>query len=547
MRYFFYNQPMPQFKTKKLKTVTPTDNEGIIPENTIIKKRLRYIIGGFLVVLTGVFLINMGIQAMSNIRLWSSTGAIFKPITFPIFSTKPTDESVTNILIAGIWGKWHEWGNLTDSLMLASFDAKNKQVTLLSLPRDLFVAYPNHTWAGRINTLYGIGKENGEGINLLANKVSEITGQPIQHYLVIDFGWFKDLVDALGWVEVDVPHDLVDREYPDENWGYTTFVVRAWTQTFDGNTALKYARSRHSTSDFDRSERQQILIKAIKNKALQLEILTNPSKIKSLYDTILSHLDSDLTLGNIVDLGIKFQDIPSDHIHVYNLNNECYWSICSAWAYLYTPSREYFGGASAVIPENATAQKLSVYDDIKRFVSFIFTFPDIRNDRYPINIITTKTNEKQAKRLLLEFQKMWLQMEPNNAILFTGWLDTSHINIYWNMDADIGFSPENLIVKALKSIEETIPYISVSHNEFITDKWPRIEIVLGKDASSYFSFAKTPFYLPLIESTGSNSTTGNTLSSEGKVNKINTSTKTQTKTIPSTTPYTVAPGEWENF
>jgi len=129
----------------------------------------------------------MGIQAMGNIRLWSATGAIFKPITFPVFSTKPIDESVTNILIAGIGGKWHEWENLTDSLMLASFDAKNKQVTLLSLPRDLFVAYPNHEWAGRINTLYGIGKGNGDGINLLANKVSEITGQPIEHYLVIDF------------------------------------------------------------------------------------------------------------------------------------------------------------------------------------------------------------------------------------------------------------------------------------------------------------------------------------------------------------------------
>ncbi len=99
------------------------------------------------------------------------------------------------------------------------------------------------------------------GIKLLAEKVSEITGQGIDGYIVIDFSGFKNIVDALGGIHIDVPKDLVDREYPDNNWGYEVFTVRAGPQDFDGATALKYARSRHSTSDFDRSERQQLLLK----------------------------------------------------------------------------------------------------------------------------------------------------------------------------------------------------------------------------------------------------------------------------------------------
>jgi LCP family protein required for cell wall assembly len=103
--------------------------------------------------------------------------------------------------------------------MLASINPETNYVTLLSIPRDLFVAYPkSYGTAGRINALYGMGKANGEGIQLLAQKVSEITGQPIHHYVVIDFHGFKNVVDALGGITVNAPKDLVDREYPDNNW-----------------------------------------------------------------------------------------------------------------------------------------------------------------------------------------------------------------------------------------------------------------------------------------------------------------------------------------
>lgn len=538
---------MSTFKTKKIKSLPIPTETNVSEMPSTLKKRIRIGIGIFLAVLVSVFLINLWLSAMGNVRI-SNTEVIFKPIIFWT-SEKKADEASINILIAGIWGKWHEWWSLTDSLMLANLNPNTKKVTLLSIPRDLFVAYGKNS-AGRINALYGLWKENGEWINLLAKKVSEITGQPIHHYLVIDFSGFKELVDALGWIEVDVPHDLVDYEYPNDNWGYTTFVVRTWRQEFDGATALKYARSRHSTSDFDRSERQQLLLKAIKNRVLQTEILTSPTKIQWVYDSLVSHIDSDLTLGNLVDIGLKFQEIPSDQIYIYNLNNNCFWTNCSAGAYLYTPSREYFGWASAVIPEGASISKLSTYTDIIRFTNLIFLFPELKSERYPINIITSKSNEKKAKRLYTELQKLWIQFEGRNTILLTWSIDNSHITIYRNEEADIGFKEDASIIKALKFLDETIPYSFTNHNEYITDSGPRIEIILGKDIDSYFTFAKTPYYLPEIES------------STGKENSTNSSEIKIIKTKPgplstgknqgkagggNPSEYIVQPGQWEDF
>lgn len=110
--------------------------------------------------------------------------------------------------------------------MLASLNNDDKRVTLLSIPRDLYVAYPLEKGAGKINSLYELGINNKVGIKYLADKVSEITGQQIDHYVVIDFSGFKNIIDTLGGVQVDVPEDLIDTEYPDDNWGYETLIVR---------------------------------------------------------------------------------------------------------------------------------------------------------------------------------------------------------------------------------------------------------------------------------------------------------------------------------
>jgi len=103
-------------------------------------------------------------------------------------------------------------------------------------------------------------------MKVLEEKIEEITGEKIDYYVNLDFEGFIKIVDLVDGVDVSVEENLVDYDYPNGRGGYTTFVLRKGNWTLDGETALKYARSRHSTSDFDRSLRQQQIISALKKK-----------------------------------------------------------------------------------------------------------------------------------------------------------------------------------------------------------------------------------------------------------------------------------------
>lgn len=175
----------------------------------------------------------------------------------------------------------------------------------------------------------------------------------------------------------------------------------------NGETALKYARSRHSTSDFDRSTRQQLIIKAIKEKSLSLGYITNPIKLQELYNAVISHLYTDMSLADMAKIGFTFKDISSDKISVASLNNECLsLSKCTPGSFLYAPSRELFGGASVIIPENATSTRLSYYDDIKKFAGLLFRYPMIRTAEKNIVIVTDPKEKAHANEIGMALAKM---------------------------------------------------------------------------------------------------------------------------------------------
>ncbi len=540
---------MSNFKIRKLpKEQTKLQKN---PEDSIsrTKRKLRYFAGFLILIFWGFFAFNLIAQSIGSIRIGSNE-VVFTPIIFNFSGTTEKHWS-KNILIAWIGGQWHEGSLLTDSLMLARIDEETKKITLLSIPRDLYVAYPGGKSGWRINSLYGLKIKDMQGINILASKVSEITGQAIDHYMVIDFTGFKYIVNALDWIDIDVPKDVVDREYPDNNYGYTTFIVKRWVQTFDGETALRYARSRHSTSDFDRSERQQLLIKAIKDKALSLDFLTSPTKIKDVLTAIRAHIDTDLTVSDIIGFGSLMQDLGSDDINVYGLGNSCVALNCVAGAYLYSPAREYFDGASVLIPENASANKLSYYTDTSRFTGFIFAYPWIRNEKIPLVIVHTRSTYQQARNVAIALRKIGFQFD--NEWLFvesTGTIDTSHINVYRNDEIDVGWKMDGLVMEAFKYVEEKIPYISTSRNEYVITDGPKIEIVLGKDASSYFTYAKPAYYLPYIPTTVTWVTsTGEVVSGEWTGRTVpGTTSKKPIQTIQNdANEYSISPGEWEDF
>jgi LCP family protein required for cell wall assembly len=216
-----------------------------------------------------------------------------------------------NIVMVGIGGDNHPGSQLTDSIQVLSIDTINKKMALTSIPRDLMVPVTGY---GRMkmNAVYETGetKKVGGGGPLLKETVSSVLGVSISNYVLIDFEGAKSLVDTLGGITVTVPQAIYDGEYPaDTGDGFKPFSISAGVHDMNGDTALRYARSRHSTSDFDRSKRQQIILEAIKQKALSLGVLANPIKVNSLITVLGKHLKTDLQTNDITAILSLYKEL----------------------------------------------------------------------------------------------------------------------------------------------------------------------------------------------------------------------------------------------
>lgn len=209
-----------------------------------------------------------------------------------------------NILLVGHAGKNWPGANLTDSIIVASVNPKTWQTALLSIPRDLYVNIPGTKSYTKINALYARSEETDTsgktGINDLKETISEITGQPIDYYIALDFEGFKQIIDELGGIKVQVPKDLHDERYPGQNYSYETFDLKQGLQTLDGDIALKFARTRHdSDGDFGRAYRQQQILEAARTKAFSIGTILNVPRLNELLDTLGEHLRTDIKLDEL--------------------------------------------------------------------------------------------------------------------------------------------------------------------------------------------------------------------------------------------------------
>jgi anionic cell wall polymer biosynthesis LytR-Cps2A-Psr (LCP) family protein len=139
------------------------------------------------------------------------------------------------------------------------------------------------------------------------------------------------MIDALGGVTVDVTKDLYDPYYPKDVFtadgdykktdAYTTVSIKAGKQVMNGETALKYARSRETTSDFDRARRQQELIVAVKQKAFSLGVLANPKKVTDIFSTLGNHIKTSLGLTEIKEILNLVDGLDSTNITTKVIDN----------------------------------------------------------------------------------------------------------------------------------------------------------------------------------------------------------------------------------
>lgn len=220
-----------------------------------------------------------------------------------------------NILLLGVGGPGHEAPNLSDTILIASIDPRTKEIAMLSIPRDMYVKIGKSAKYGssKINAAYAYGemyKHEGGGGALAKETVSEILDVPVHYYVRVNFNAFKTAVDSVGGVEVEVPKRLYDPYYPVAGSSRTKVLdVQPGLRHFTGIQALEYARSRKTTSDFDRAARQQLILSALQQKAVSLSTLSNPVKISGLVDTIGSDVQTDLSPAELVKLASIVKEI----------------------------------------------------------------------------------------------------------------------------------------------------------------------------------------------------------------------------------------------
>ena len=171
------------------------------------------------------------------------------------------------ILVVGLDRRPDGGDQNADVIMIAQLDLINKTVRAVSLPRDLLVQIPNIGY-DKINSAYNYGiKANPNdpvaGIAMVRDTVEYNFGIPIDEYVLIDFNGFKDVIDATGGIDINVPYDITDDEYPTEDYNIESVHFAAGPMHMDGETALKYVRTRHADSDDQRRERQLQVLQAL--------------------------------------------------------------------------------------------------------------------------------------------------------------------------------------------------------------------------------------------------------------------------------------------
>ncbi|MFH2085291.1 MAG: LCP family protein [bacterium] len=221
----------------------------------------------------------------------------------PASNLKSTD-SRTNVLLLGIGGDGHEGGDLTDSMLLASFDLTGNKVKLIPIPRDVWIP----SLQAKVNTAYHYGnvqRESG-GRDLAKSAVAEVLGIPVHYAFVLDFQGFVRAIDIVGGIDVNVDRSFDDYKYPipgmenaePESARYEHIHFDAGAAHMDGTTALKFARSRHAEgdegTDFARAARQEKIILAFRNKFFSTGTLFDSSILGELKDSVVGSIDTDI-------------------------------------------------------------------------------------------------------------------------------------------------------------------------------------------------------------------------------------------------------------
>lgn len=287
-----------------------------------------------------------------------------------ITNSEPITDEELNILLLGMGGEGHSGGTLSDSITLININPEIKKTNIISIPRDLWVPIPtdwNSETYNKINSSYAIGIDDSVrypnkktefrgklgGGNLSKYVAEKVTGIPVDYFIAIDFSSFVEIIDILGGIEVNVEKPFDDYFYPvkgleNETCGFSAEKItevhqkysgfelekqftcryehlsfKKGKQNMDGETTLKFVRSRHSDQyggDFARSERQHEVLEALKEKILSKNILGKGNEIlEKLNNSVTTDININLLKETLEPLG-NITQYQINHIYITEEN-----------------------------------------------------------------------------------------------------------------------------------------------------------------------------------------------------------------------------------
>ena len=250
-----------------------------------------------------------------------------------------------NILLLGIDQRPQERGpHRTDTIIVLTLDPERGDAGILSIPRDLWVPIPGYG-ENRINMAYVLGELRdypGGGPALAKKTVEEFLGYPIHYYVLVNFEGFKRIINLVGCIDIEVPEDINDPEFPDDNYGYDPLFIPAGHHCMDGELALKYARTRRQGADYARARRQQQVILALKDKLLEQNLLTSLlPKLPQLASTLGDAVRTDLPLDKAISLARMADRFDLDHVKQLVIDQTLTTpSVTEGGAWVLLPKRE---------------------------------------------------------------------------------------------------------------------------------------------------------------------------------------------------------------
>jgi LCP family protein required for cell wall assembly len=237
---------------------------------------------------------------------------LFTPTPLPTVAAADSKD-IYNILLIGLDSTHNLGAQNTDVIIVIVVNKNTKQVSMLSIPRDLWVYIPTYGWS-RINVAHKIGHRTGYpggGPGLLMKTIEINFGIPLEHWARVDFQGFTRVVDRLGGVDMTVSCPVNLLYYPPNSSEQQELILEPGVYHMDGATALRYVRTRRNTTDFDRARRQQQFLKAMWNETKSIDIIP---KIPGLWSALKDSFETDLNLGDVLSLAPLALDIKPQRI-----------------------------------------------------------------------------------------------------------------------------------------------------------------------------------------------------------------------------------------